>query len=325
MITPSFWRLCLLGTGVFLFSSCTLPQASYRKVDQGSPAFKQAVALETEKLQARGQSASDAEESATKVVTKRLIQEEKTKRTKEVTPLVEILSALEKPRGCWAYTATTATRKEGKESVKVERYDPFQPEERLWTLVTLDGKTPDETEQASYRERRLRAWKKTLTKADPKRARSEQLKRKALFSDLEITASSSEETAQTTYTFSRDRISVPLFGDLPPSRETYVARDDVLARQTLAYLGPASLLAGGLKIAHFASETDYIVVEPALPPFVAKTTVHLRATLFGKDTGELEEETVYTDYRRVKCYDDRFEIKIGAPNLINFVPSISER
>lgn len=160
MITPVFWRLGLLGLGVFFLSACTFPKATYRNVDQTTPAFRQAVALETEKLQARGQSASDAEKAATKVVTKRAIQEEKTKRTVQVTPLVEVMSALEKPRGCWAYTATTTTRKDGKETVKVERYDPFQPEERLWTLLTLNGKTPDETEQASYRERRLRSWKK---------------------------------------------------------------------------------------------------------------------------------------------------------------------
>lgn len=113
---------------------------------------------------------------------------------------------------------------------------------------------------------------------------------------------------------------MPLLGDIPPSRETYVAQDAVLAGHTITYLGPASLLAGLFKIAHFDSAADYALIEPELPPFVAKTTVHLRGSFFGNDTGEVEEETVYTDYRRVKCYDDRFETRIGAPQMIDFVP-----
>ena len=310
------WCGCALG----FFAGCTVPQAAYRKVDQDSPAFKQAVAVEAEKRQARGESQSAAEKAAAKTVSRRVVQEQKATVTRQVTPLVDVLSALEKPRGCWAYTCTTTTRHDGKKSVKVERYDPFQPEARLWTLVSLDGKIPDEAEQASYRERRLRAWKKTLARSEARRPKSEQLKRRALYTELKVEQSAVEDRAQTTYSLSRDRIAVPLIGDFPPSRETYLTENDALARQTLVYLGSASLLAGTMKINHFDSQADYVIVDPALPPFTSKTIEHYRFSLLAKDSGEIERVKVYTDYRRVKCYEDRFETRIGAPTMSDVVP-----
>lgn len=309
---------CCFALG--FFAACTIPQAAYRKVDQSAPEFKRAVAVEAEKRQARGESESAAEKAATQAVSRRIVQEQRATLTQQVTPLVDILSALEKPRGCWAYTATTTTRHDGKESVKVERYDPFQPEARLWTLVSLDGKIPDDAEQTRYRERRLRAWKKSLARADSRRTKSEQVKRRALLADLHVEQSTTEATSQTTYSLSRERMTMPLLGDIPPSRETYLTKDNTLARQTLNYLGSASLLAGAFKFEHFDSQAEYVVIDPELPPFTSRTAAHFRASFFGNDTGEMERETVYSDYRRVKCYEDRFETRIGAPTMSDVIP-----
>lgn len=50
--------------------------------------------------------------------------------------------------------------------------------------------------------------------------------------------------------------------------------------------------------------------------------VFRRASLgFSCVPGEVEQEAVYTDYRRVKCYNDRFEVKVGTLEVVDFLPS----
>jgi hypothetical protein len=40
-----------------------------------------------------------------------------------------------------------------------------------------------------------------------------------------------------------------------------------------------------------------------------------------RTTRVIQSEIVYSDYRRVKCYDDRFEVNVGAPEMIDFLPT----
>jgi hypothetical protein len=63
------------------------------------------------------------------------------------------------------------------------------------------------------------------------------------------------------------------------------------------------------------------VIDPAVAPFVVKRVTHLRLRFFGKDSGAIERTEVYTDYRHVKCYEDRFETSIGTPDVMEFVPN----
>ncbi len=93
-----------------------------------------------------------------------------------------------------------------------------------------------------------------------------------------------------------------------------------LQRRTMELLSPAAALANATKVERLHTTTDYTVIDPALPPFIAKTTAQFRARILAKDTGDVTEEAVYSDYRRVKCYDDRFEVKIGPPSASDFLP-----
>ena len=316
LAAPTVVSLCAL-----LLAGCvSVEEPAYRIVDHDTPAFKQAVAIETQRQQEQGKSLANAEEIATGKVTRQTIKAEKDRRIEQVTPLVAALADLDRSRGCWAYTVTTTTREPGQTTLDVERYDASQPEERLWTLVTRNGATPDETTQAGYRRAKMRVWIRQLHQPSPRFSKSESLKLAAVGSDLVVTAS--DPTGATTFTFNRGHAHVPPFGDIPRMREVYVtdnASNTVLSHSR-THLEPAGMLGGAIKMDTWDNSTDYIVIEPRLPPFVAQTTTHYRGRIFGKDTGDVEIASVYSDYRRVKCYDDRFEVRIGEPTMIDFLP-----
>lgn len=147
------WVLVSLTCCVFLVGGCvSSPQPAYRKVDVASSQFESTVALETEKELAKGKSAKAAEKIATSRVTRQFAQAEKTRRLDSVAPLLRALGSFDRPRaGCWACVVTTTTRSEKGTTVQVEQFDPFQPEGRLWTLLSRDGVVPDEKTQAAYR------------------------------------------------------------------------------------------------------------------------------------------------------------------------------
>ena len=127
---PRFRPVFLFGlTG--MLAGCSMPKAAYRQVDHETPAFKAAVAQETEHQQAAGKSKAAAEKIATNKTDARFAQNEKDRRLALIAPLIQAMEALEKPRGCWAYTVTTTVRQDGQLTLTdVVRYDPFQPEEK---------------------------------------------------------------------------------------------------------------------------------------------------------------------------------------------------
>lgn len=320
-LSPTLLRLFSYGWGPLLFAGCvSVEKPAYRKVDPDAPAFKDAVARETERQREQGKSPAKAQEIATAKVTRQIIKTEQARRTEQVAPLVAALTAFDRSRGCWAYQVTTTTRKPDNTTVVVERYDAFQPEERLWTLVSRDGQAPDEKTQADYRRAKLRARQKQMKQSPPRYSRTERLNLQAVWSDMEVTPS--EATSPAIFTFIRGHTHVAMFGDIPRLRETYVMDNaNILLRHTRTQLEPAVMLGGSIKMATWDNSTDYIVVEPGLPPFIAKTQSHYRGQFFGKDTGDVEIESVFADYRRVKCYDDRFEVKIGEPSMTDFLPA----
>jgi hypothetical protein len=307
-------------TAVTLLAGCgSSPVASYRRVDPKTPEFQAAVARETAAETAKGKSASDAAEIATRRVTEQTIATEKQRRTDSVAPLTAALAALERPRGCWAYTATTSTTKDGKTVVDVERFDPFQPDERLWTLLTRDGRAPTTDEQASYRRDRMKRWKRQQSAAAKQKPVEEKTTRRALYSNL--TVDRPDTGGATVFAFDREPRSA-LAASIAGVRETYTIDEasSRIVRHAHRQLAPTSVLAGTVKIDLFDYEIDYTVIDPALAPFPAKKKAHYRLHAFGTDTGEVTVETSYADYRRVKCYEDRFEVNIGTTSVQDYLP-----
>ncbi len=284
-----------------------------------TPTFKNAVASETAFQQAQGKSPAKAQEVAVRKVTRQYASSEKERREEQVAPLVEALKAFERPRGgCWAYNTTTTRQADGNTTVMVERFDPFQPEERLWTLLGRDGSVPDEKTQAGYRRAKLKAWQKELDRKPSKYPEAKSLKWSAIADDATI--SGPDPDGRTTFTFQSSRTELGV-ADLVAPRKSYTidANLGAVLRRTATLLEPMSV---GVIMTFQTSETatDYVLIEPMLPPFPAKVTAHYRAKIFGNDSGDVRMEILYSDYRRVKCYDDRFGVQIGEPNIVDFMP-----
>jgi hypothetical protein len=280
------------------------------------------VAVELDRLRTAGESPSRARSTATRNVTEQFIATEASRRKEQVAPLVAALDLQEKPRGCWAYRVTTTKTVNGKASVKVERYDPYEPEARLWTLVSEEGKVPDEKAQAEYRKKKLAEWKRKQEqnrRATPVARNGKEVQKDALEDIFERT---SPAAGVQRFTFTTQRTTIFLVADVYPFRMTYDLDETTgnLLRETSVLQGTFSALAGSFKVAHFESAADYAIMEPGLPPFVVKSTARFRGQFFLMDSGEVTVETVYADYRRVQCYDERFEVIVGPIQVMDFAP-----
>ncbi len=308
---------CTLA-GVALLAGCTLPTPAYRKVDLASPAFAAAVVRETQQLEAEGKSPEEARQSAPELVTRDLQAAERQHRLERAAPLVQALLAFEQPRGCWAYVATVTTHHNGKATVRVERFDPSQPDESWWTLVSQDGHAPTAKEQSAFRSQKLQQQQGSRHHRAPQE--SARIQQEAVFADFVSTPAAPGIPAS--FAFTQEPIEAPLLGRVPGSRTRYLLKDGFsLLQRTENATNPGSMLGGSVKMDHFESVTDYAVIDPKVPPFVVGTSVRSHLHLLGADTGEIQEETSYGDYHRVKCYADRFEVTVGPPQLLNYLPA----
>lgn len=277
------------------------------------------MARETAAEEAKGISSSKAAEIALHRVTNQAIAAEKERRIDLVAPLTEALAALDRPRGCWAYTATVTTHRDGKTTIDVERFDPSQPDERLWTLVTRDGKSPTDAEQAKYRRTRLSKWQSKQDAAKKRKSAPERAARSALYANLKVERPTGD--GPVSFSFDREAKSGLLAG-IPGSHETYLI-DEAAGRvvhEEKMFLTPASALGGSVQLLALEVAIDYTVIDPSVAPFPAKTKAHSHMKYLGHDSGDVFSETNYSDYRRVKCYQDRFEVRIGAPTLMDVLP-----
>jgi hypothetical protein len=297
------------------------PTPPYRRVDKNSAAYREAVAREITAQLAQGKSPSAAEDAAERRVEKQFIAAEKARRLDTVAPLTAALTALKEPRGCWAYTVTTRTTRDGQTRTTGERFDPYQPEEKVWTLLTVGGVVPDEAQQAAYRHARQRAWKKQLAREEKrKRSPTEQIHQRALYTNLETETGA--EPNIVTYRFVREAAHITLVGDLPRKKETYVidTATSAMRRHETIYLSPAKMLVGSVTIETFEQATDYGVIDPALPPFPVRASGRFRYRMLSGEPHEEWIEKTYSDYRRVKCYDDRFQVIPGELRAMDVVP-----
>jgi len=295
------------------------PPPSYLTIDRSSAAFQAALAREVQRLTNEGKTVKQAEEIALKLVTDQFTAQAERQRAKDVTPLVRALRATEKKRGCWTYVATTTTRVADKTtSVVVERFDASQSEDQLWTLVSRDGVAPDEKAQAAYRKTRVRAWKKSVT--NPEEPESAQAIEAAMNGELAI--ASDPATHRTTFTVGIGPAKIFLVANMQGYQKIYTLDETGrLLTRTEKTLGTIGAFAGTTKIDHFESVTDYGTIDPDLPPFVVRTYQRVRGRLFGVDSGEQEEEVVYSAYRRVTCHDDRFQVLVGPAQMMEFHPA----
>jgi hypothetical protein len=318
-VIPRFsLRALLPALSLLLVAGCTIPTPGYRKVDQTSPAFKETSDRLAERLRSQGLSEEAAEKKAVRDATRQAIASQKENRPKQIVPLLDALDAFDQSRGCWAYTVTTTTTTDGKLSMQVENFDASQPESRIWTLVSRDGRTPDEQAQNDYREKKISRWKKSLTRAKPRHMDREHVTHDAIFADLKIDPE--DANRRTKFTFTREKMSLPVLATINGMRITYLL--DNSSGQLLGltqWIGADSVVLG-IKVLHFDVDFTYTLIEPSLPPFLARVSARHHVITLSKDHGEVDQQIVYSDYRRVKCFDHRFEVRVGTPEVQDFLP-----
>jgi hypothetical protein len=315
------WLGFLFITSVALSSTGCIsrPPPAYRQIDKNSTAYQEAHRLEAEKLLAQGKTSREAGKIADRRTTRQFTEAEKARRLELAKPLIDAWRAFEQPRGCWAYTATTTKREDGVTSVTVERFNPFEPEERIWTLLSRDGATPDEKTQLSYRREKLKAWRKQLKESASRPSKLKRIELDVL--SEEFSSTSSEVTGDVTFVITTRPMKVHGLIDCPSSLESYTLTAAQLARTTSKQLGTLTVTLFPL-IAHIDEGeqfSEYGLIDPALPPFILRTTVFFKARIYGK-TMTTDVQVTYSDYQRVKCYDDRFEVNVGALDVIDFLP-----
>lgn len=158
-----------------------------------------------------------------------------------------------------------------------------------------------------YRRQKLREWSKRREKEE--KSESERARTQILYSDF--TAVPAAEERATAYTLNYGEIQVPLVGAFPPMRWTYVVGENgAVQREHTEILAPFKGFGGAVIIETSTTTTEYVSVDAAVAPFVSRRHEVSRYRQFGV-IGEVEILTEYSDYRRVKCFDDRFEVRIG--------------
>jgi hypothetical protein len=301
----------LLSTGCVVFVKPIV-----KPIDQESLIFKGAVEEETQRLMATGQPRSEAQGRAEKTVLRRFSREALAERTALAQPLLSALRELEKPRGCWAYTLTTKKTINATTTVTVEQFNPFEPEDRLWTLVSTDGRAPDDKAQRDYRKRKIQAWLKGA-----QRRRSPAATMESDLRHIEISRADSEQTHSPLFSIWSPAVSIhgPMNLKRPPVLEVCTLdTDGHLATKTTHWQGPISISAlftFKITIDDMTTTEEYTRIAPDLPPFLSHHTMQSSDTVMGTRY-QMRTEIIYSDYRRVKCYDERFSVQIGPPSYL---------
>jgi hypothetical protein len=200
--------------------------------------------------------------------------------------------------GHWAQTQTTIERdKDGKTSkVRVVRYDPSQPYDEQWTLLTLDGQPATAEQVKKYR----------------KEAEERRKNRKTVGELAELDQAAVLEETDQTVTY-----EVPLRKmdnvRLPPEKFQLLMRVNKARRAfesaSIRLRSPvrAVLL---LKLKSGEADVGFATVDPKFAPPV--TSIHADGTgsvMFVRVGGSYDQ--VRSDFKRVKPYDERFEVKLG--------------
>ncbi len=208
------------------------------------------------------------------------------------------LTALDKPRGCWACTLTLSIKRTGKPDVcYVARYDPGKSEKELWTLLSFNDRVPSDEEIARFKRstsRRKRAanlWTRARDQLERSKERSQiEVKLTDTSAFYELDPSSKSKSGQTSCHV--DRAS----GNVVSVRR--------VSSQAISHWSTM----GRIHLNYSDEKIDFAIQDPTLPPFLSRRAKRFRMNFNGHDSGDVAIDESYTDYKKVTCYDDRFQV-----------------
>ncbi len=317
-----------------LLAGCVTVKDGSPPIDKESPAYQAALEQKTADLVARGLSAAEAEKRAARVTPRIVKEQQAQERLAEAKPLVDAADAFDKTiSGCWAFTVTfTHTTLEGKTETKLAQYNPSFSDKKSWTLVSIDGRPPTEDEQSDFRKEQ----KKYADRAAKRAQKRPSIKWKIIrdIRDGSLSKSVSAATGETTYLITQGESTAKMPGmvnaQIQPSTKIYVLdREGRLIRRSETSPGVSKISALAVMVRATIKDVsitkEFIYPVPELPPFVGRSEWEgeMSALVFGiPQSRKGRWETVYTDYRKVECYDDRFSVNIGPINVLESGPDL---
>lgn len=208
----------------------------------------------------------------------------------------------------WAYTQRERLHDRSKPvEERVERYDPSQPGDRQWQLLEVGGRVPTTDE--------IKAWRRRKEK-EVRRRSERPLADYFDFDDATVAA----ETADAV------RYEVPL------RKEAYrrVPLDKIQVSVTVnksrrelegltAGLKETFRMAMGMaKVTDFGLDIHFRTIDGkyAPQPDLIKASGAARVVLFFRIGGDAEIS--WSDFKRVKPYQERFDVKIGDLKALDF-------
>lgn len=229
-------------------------------------------------------------------------------------PLEEAIKKLSRDTDRWAYTQT-AVQKDGKGKTTSEivlRFDPSKPYAEQYTPITIDGKAPTDGQLRKYRKMGERLEEaKSAGKPPP------QYKSVGELMDLDQAKVASEDDKTITY-------EVPLKKEgntrLPPEKFLVTARvnkqQQVLENVSAKLRSPLreKLV---LKVSAGEGQINFKPVDAKYAPPVAEIRGNGTGSILFVPVGrsyELKRE----EYKRVRPFDDKFDVQIGTLKAIDF-------
>jgi len=218
----------------------------------------------------------------------------------------------------WAYTETsTTTQSRGRQKgATIVRFDPSKPYAEQYTPQLIDGKAPTKRQLEEYRQRgEKRGERVARAAANADLPPSERPAASATDGrtqpDLEHAYVVSDDASHVTYQVvlkGNGREKVPL-----DKLEVLVRVDKVrrVLENISAGLTEPVRVKVIAKVNHADMDVNFTAIDPQYAPVI--TTLH------GTGDGsaffikvEVRTDRTRTDFQRVKPYDERFEVKVGA-------------
>lgn len=233
--------------------------------------------------------------------------------TEELAILTDAMEKTAADLNRWAYTESRVVR-DAKGRVKTDtvvRFDPSLPHARQWTPLLINGKPPTPADFDKYRRQGERAQRRE------ERGGSD--RRPTLGEAIDVSRASvaSEDARQLVF-------EIPLRKDrndrFPPEKFQVLAR---LHRERRAVENVSVLLRGSfrtrlvVKVKSGEGSLDFEVVDPKYPPTLTAIRGDAEASiLFFSIGGELDLKR--TEFKHVRPYDERFDVKIGPLKSLDF-------
>ena len=220
----------------------------------------------------------------------------------------------------WAYTEHRVIRDEkGKlKSDLMLRYDPSLPYAQQWTPLKVNGKDPSDRDRAKYRKLGERAAPPDM--ARPAAPAKESLRRQVSLGEvLDVARTSLAGETAMHFTF---EIPLRKFGNerFPPEKFEVLARvrkEGAVLESIAVRLRESFRSKLIVKVKSGGGTMDFATVDPRHPPALVALNGDASASLlFVSVGGSVKLER--TDVKRVKPFDERFEVQIGTLKAIDF-------